>query len=403
MRQRVSGRQEARAHRQADGRPGAHAVARGQRPHAETRRPARRRQGPDRGGAPAGREPWWRDRDPECRIRRRRRDRGLCPVAERQPDPARPAAAAALVRLAARAGHQAPARYRRPVRDHDRDARGGGGARPGDRSGRDHAPTRSQRARLGDARGRDRDRARPCRPPLSAACQSVPDLPDGGPAGRDPVRALAVGLCQPAELRCLQFLLHRALPHLQRHAPRRPADGGPVPRGRRDRRQSGGAAQGPGRSHAHDRQTHRQSLRLQPQDRGRRGARRRALGGGPSRRLDPSVPLARPFAARRSARDRRGLPAGGPDLRDRPGGGAVDLGARPAGRLELGHPACLGMAVPAAQDRPWPAGPPGHLVRGPQAAIDRGAAAPAGSAGRPGGGRDRAHPSGAATSRTRGS
>ena len=54
---------------------------------------------------------------------------------------------------------------------------------------------------------------------------------------------------------------------------------------------------------------------------------------------------------RRPARDRIRLSARGPDVADRLGRRALGLGARPAGRLGLGHAAGLGMAVPAAQDR----------------------------------------------------
>ena len=66
----------------------------------------------------------------------------------------------------------------------------------------------------------------------------------------------------------------------------RRADRRLLPGGRGHRRQPGGAAQGPGRGDAPDQPAHRQSLRLQPQDRGRRFARRRPVGGRASRRVD---------------------------------------------------------------------------------------------------------------------
>ena len=104
-----------------------------------------------------------------------------------------------------------------------------------------------------------------------------------------------------------------------------------------------------------------------------------------------AVPLPGAAAARgRPARDRIRLPARGPDVADGLGCCALGLAAQPAGRLGLGHAAGLGMAVPAAQDRPRAAGPARRLVREPEAAADAGAAAPAGGAGRPGRGRDRA-------------
>ncbi len=52
-----------------------------------------------------------------------------------------------------------------------------------------------------------------------------------------------------------------------------------------------------------------------------------------------------------AARDRRRLPARGPDVADRLGRRALGLGARPAGRLGLRHAAGLRMAVPAARHR----------------------------------------------------
>ena len=91
VRQRVPGRQEARAHRQAHGRPGAHAVARGQRAHAEPRRAcptmprtgSRRRCGWPRAWAARPRPCMPNPTSPEELA-------GLCPVPERQPHPARP-------------------------------------------------------------------------------------------------------------------------------------------------------------------------------------------------------------------------------------------------------------------------------------------------------------------------
>ena len=92
-----------------------------------------------------------------------------------------------------------------------------------------------------------------------------------------------------------------------------------------------------------------------------------------------------------AARDRIRLSARGSDVADRLGRGALGLGARPGGRVGFGHAAGFGVAVPAAQDRTRAARPARRRVREPEAAADAGAAAPAGSAGRPGGGRDRAH------------
>ena len=74
------------------------------------------------------------------------------------------------------------------------------------------------------------------------------------------------------------FFFTEPLPHLHRRAPGGRADRRLLPGGRGHRRQPGGAAQGPGRGDAPDRPAHRQPLRLQPQDRGRRFARTTSCG-----------------------------------------------------------------------------------------------------------------------------
>ena len=120
-------------------------------------------------------------------------------------------------------------------------------------------------------------------------------------------------------------------------------------------------------------------------------AQRRPVGGSASCRVDPAVPVSGAAAARRRpARDRIGLPARRPDVADRVGRRALGVAAQPGGRLEFGHAAGLGMAVPAAQDRARPARAAWRCVREPETAADAGAARPAGDAGGSGRSRDRA-------------
>ena len=181
------------------------------------------------------------------------------------------------------------------------------------------------------------------------------------------VVAIRFGLWPSVYTSLLSFFVYNFFftePHhtFLRGAPGRRTDGRLLPGGRGHRRQPGGAAQGAGRGDASDHPAHRQPLRLQPQDRGRRCAQRRPLGGRASCRIDPAVPVSGAAAARRRpARDRIGLPARRPDVADRVGRRALGVAARPGGRLELGHAAGLGMAVPAAQDRAWRARPAWRL------------------------------------------
>ena len=149
----------------------------------------------------------------------------------------------------------------------------------------------------------------------------------------------------------------------------RRADRRLLPGGRGHRRQPRGAAQGPGRGDAPDHPAHRQSLRLQPQDRRRRCARTTCCGRRcitSRRRLQCHSLVLLPREG-----DRLEIASGYPpeDQMSPTAWGAarLGLGARPGGRLGLGHAAGLGMAVPAAQDRARAGRPARRLVREPEA------------------------------------
>ena len=167
-----AGREEAGAHRQAHGRPGAHALDRAQRAHAAARQPAGRGAGrgsPRRSGWPrasaARPRPLHAESDVAGEILALRRGRATsaasCSAAR--------GGAAGPAWLRERVT-EASARDRRPVRDHDRDARGGAGARPRHRGGGRAAQARPAGVRLGDARGGARDRGVPSA--LIASCRS---------------------------------------------------------------------------------------------------------------------------------------------------------------------------------------------------------------------------------------
>ena len=196
-----------------------------------------------------------------------------------------------------------------------------------------------------------------------------------------------------AELPRLQLLLHRALPHLHRRAPQEDVLTvvfflvvavivGNL------------AARLKAQVEAMRQITpaHRQPLRLQPQDRGRRGARRRALGGGPPRRVD-ACSATRSCCCRGRASS-RSPPATRPRTRCRrppgaPRAGPGSTASRPAGaRTRCRRSEWLFLPLETGRGA---VGLLGVSFENRGAAADAGAAPAAGSAGRPGRGRDRAH------------
>ncbi len=288
LHQRGPARGRPRALRQAAGRPATRTVDRAL--HRESAQPAAQRGGarPHRRYAAAGGSARRRSgHHPQRRsAHRRRRDR-LCAEQQRHPDHRRQVDPRAVVRDHTRLRGPRPRapvrqyqrsrhRRRRDCRRADREEDGARGRRRrGDGSsplcgGIAHGRRRSRLQRAGLALGRRREH-RSRFPHRHRRC--------GGP-----LWAVAVVVRQRRILALLQLLLHGAVLYLHDRGPHQRHRLRILHRRGRHRFQRRGARPHPGAGSDGTGTHHRVAVRVQPQARGRRHARRRAVGAAPTRR-----------------------------------------------------------------------------------------------------------------------
>ena len=175
---------------------------------------------------------------------------------------------------------------------------------------------------------------------------AVAALPDRRAGDCHALRIMAIDLRQLRQFPRVQFLPDRADLFVRDRGQEHLPDARSLSSRGDCYRQSRRQASRPGVRPARHRQAHRQSLRIQPQDRFRGLARRRRLGGRAPRRIDAAVRLAGADArSGKGADDRRRLSTGG-SARSRATGarpnGPGSMASRPGGahRRCLPRPGC---------------------------------------------------------------